>query len=85
MWQMCGDMAVGLGDGLFDFSLDGLAEFIKPCRQTNLLYQRASHGSCSADSKVAGLESRLEQINNLCCEQDGRNVCALGNGPDSCE
>jgi hypothetical protein len=61
-----------------------LKEFIKPCRQTELLYQRAAQGSCSEESKVAGLPSRLKQINDLCCEQDGHNACASG-GPDACK
>ena len=51
-----------------------LEGFIKPCRQTDLLYQRASHGSCAEASQVAGLPSRLQQINDLCCTQDGQNV-----------
>ena len=60
-----------------------LEDFIKPCIQTDLLYQRASHGSCAEASQVAGLPSRLKQINDLCCTQEGQNVRKEGAKPGS--
>ena len=62
------------------FQVDGFVSFADSCRQTLILYERASSaGSCTDGLKggVAvspGLVSRVDAVTSACCEQNGINV-----------
>ena len=59
-----------------------LIEFIKPCRQIEILYERGASGACQ---DIPNLPTTIEQINTACCEQNGVNVCVEQGGPDKCD
>jgi hypothetical protein len=84
----CGEMLVQTFDGVegvFAFSVSKFNDFAVACRQTLVLYERASTaGSCGADDTA--LKARVDAVNTACCEQDGINVCAeTGGAPMKCD
>jgi hypothetical protein len=56
-----------------------LAAFVPPCQQTQRLYQHAvDSSSCDAGA------DEVELLNDSCCEQDGKYLCAEGT-PSACD
>eukprot|EP01052_Picozoa_sp_SAG31_P007097 SAG31_NODE_334_length_17513_cov_10.799989_5_plen_1508_part_00 len=51
--------------------------------QVDVLLQRGNAAQCSDD--VGGTESRVQMIQESCCEQNGANVCVGGGGPSRCD
>jgi hypothetical protein len=77
----CGDMLSVVPDETFEsFHLSALPVYVDSCRQTLILWSRASDaGSCVASGEVAPqggegvLVSRVDAVSNACCEQDGED------------
>ena len=60
-----------MGD-IFPFDEAQMEAFAQgPCEQTVALYEHATLGSCNSDR----LHAMIDEVNQACCTQDGRNVC----------
>eukprot|EP01052_Picozoa_sp_SAG31_P007415 SAG31_NODE_354_length_17223_cov_18.708771_1_plen_576_part_00 len=83
--ERCGAMVESMTDEIFpQFHLSQLPAFTAACEQTMLLYQSAAGAGLCAEADVAlsdGLVSRVEEVNEACCEQGGQNVCTGGEPP----
>jgi hypothetical protein len=78
-------MLKDLGVGVFSFETEKLEAFSGSCRQTLVLYERASStGSCGSDADPEALKRRVDAVNTACCEQEGVNTCTNG-APQSCD
>jgi hypothetical protein len=73
-------------DDMFpSLSISKFMKFSEACRQTLVLYERASDaGSCVEESSGVELKSRVEAVTAACCEQDGVNTCTAG-APLTCD
>ena len=84
----CGSMVDSMSDAVFPhFHLSQLPEFAVACRQTLVLYQNAANaGLCTPGDSASGsgLISRVDAVNDACCEQNGHNVCTQGE-PEVCD
>jgi hypothetical protein len=69
-------------DGTFPtFKVSEFTKFSDSCRQTLVLFERASDGeSCTSEGESA-LQTRVEAVNEACCERDGENIYTKGEPP----
>eukprot|EP01052_Picozoa_sp_SAG31_P025668 SAG31_NODE_2264_length_6057_cov_6.828634_2_plen_781_part_00 len=59
--------------------------FSEACRQTLTLFESARRaGPCDSGSTNDALQSRVDAINQACCEQQGVNTC-VGGAPQVCD
>ena len=78
-WVECSELVNSLGDDTFpSFRIADLDSFVTPCQQTSALYQHALDSGCGGAEIV-------ESLNAACCEQEGENVCAAGQGISKCD
>jgi hypothetical protein len=76
------------GTGAQSFKISHFVSFADSCRQTLVLYERASSaGSCvtPSDDVSSALQSRVDTVNQACCEEDGVNICTSGGPPTTCD
>ena len=74
-WEECGDFVTTLSAATFNFDIGQLGVFAGLCVNTRSLVHFAN-GVCSTSE--AELQTRVEDIQNSCCVQNGVNVCTSG-------
>ena len=84
--DQCGAMIGAMPDATFpEFAISKMVAFSDACRQALVLYERAENtGACSSETDVTVLQTRVDQVNRACCEQNGQNVCTNG-APGTCD
>jgi hypothetical protein len=86
--DQCGSMMTAVPDETFPtFKVSKLRTFSDACRQTLILFERASSGTCTSEGEGEGdlvLKGRIEAVNSACCEQDNVNICTAGT-PQTCD
>ena len=61
----CQTFAESFPDETFpEFHLSELREFMKPCKQVEVLYERGAQGACA---DVPGLPTKIESMNQVRC------------------
>jgi hypothetical protein len=61
-----------------------LTTYADACQQTLILYDRAAdEGSCTSTDETH-LQSRVNRVNEACCEANGVNICT-GGAPTTCD
>jgi hypothetical protein len=80
----CTEMMAVAGDSMFTtFKATLLLPFSDACRQTLVLFERAVAGdACTGEGQgeSQALKSRVEAVNNACCEKSGENICTKDGG-----
>ena len=72
-WEECGSFVTGLTASTFAFSIEDFGTFAGNCKNTRALVH-FSDGRCHRDD----LQTRVTDIQQSCCVQDGINVCVDG-------
>ena len=79
-WEECGTFVEGLSSASFNFDIPSFGVFAGVCRNARSLVHFAN-GVCSSDD--TSLQTRVQDIQQSCCVQNGQNVC-LDGVPWSC-
>ena len=83
-WDICSTLLDVMPDGHFPgLSITAIRTFVGGCRSVRIMNERGQQAEC--DTRVGGLEDRVQKIQEVCCIQDGVYVCGDGGAPNTCD